>query len=303
MTNAPYAAASKVASPDKATIIIDYGKSISEVYQDVVRYYAGIENSLDILCMDASFGGQVGGEELPSWCPNWSLPFGKDRPHPTGPMIYSNKSQSHWLGKEKSKTRSCFDDKSGYDERGDWSDLNWLKGVSDIRDGLYCSDRHNEQIAAHSWRMLTLTGHIFAVVTGGALWQDFTTYQNSIITVILTRQPFYGRRRAEDITRVDTLPKPQLFSNRDHQKQPRYNKGLDGVHWYMSGKAPRIDDVVVSAEKTSLTLILRPQPEQSQYKFVGVVENPGYELLSEMEMEMEMEMESASDSPSCLHIV
>ena len=196
MTNAPYATSSKVALSDKTMITVDYGKSVSEVYQDVVRYYARVDNSLEILCMDASFGGQVDGEGLPSWCPNWSLPFGKDRPYNTRSMIRSReKSQSDVPeppGIEQSMRsigRSRSDDGSDYDGRRDWSDLSTGHEISrrtQEGDETHYIDPHEDLIAAQSWRMLNLTGYVFAVVTGATLWQDFTTYQNTIITADAT---------------------------------------------------------------------------------------------------------------------
>lgn len=68
-----------------AGIQINYNKSIKEVYADVLkldleRYgsLAVLENMLLVVprgIVDSTLGGQVRGEHLPSWCPNWSVPF------------------------------------------------------------------------------------------------------------------------------------------------------------------------------------------------------------------------------------
>ncbi|KAK5689673.1 hypothetical protein LTR17_026177 [Elasticomyces elasticus] len=53
-------------------LIVDYHKSISEVYEDVVRYVMARDQSLDILLLDGAYGGLIEGSRLPSWCPDFS---------------------------------------------------------------------------------------------------------------------------------------------------------------------------------------------------------------------------------------
>ena len=64
---------------------IDYTKTAAEVYQDVMKYYVSVEGSLGVFVRlsqsyrrnskECIFGGQVDGWDLPSWCPNWSIPW------------------------------------------------------------------------------------------------------------------------------------------------------------------------------------------------------------------------------------
>ena len=264
MTNAKYAAVSKVAVCDKETIPVDYGKSISEVYQDVVRYYAVKDNTLDILCMDASFGGQVGGQELPSWCPNWSLPFGKERPYELQTF-------------RKRTRRSRSDDGSGPDERRDWSDINASEETLSGSHAVYSSggDYQYDPIAIPSWRVLSLTGYVFATVTRAALWQDRTTYQNSLITVEYTH-PHRKKKKAKAAATVEKWSDEGLCPQQDKRGQSRYKGELGGSDWCVSGKIPRISDVLVIVGWVSRPLVLRAQAEESQYKFIGVVVQPEY---------------------------
>ncbi|KAK3648614.1 hypothetical protein LTR56_007441 [Elasticomyces elasticus] len=53
-------------------LIVDYHKSISEVYEDVVRYVMARDQNLDILLLDGAYGGLIEGSRLPSWCPDFS---------------------------------------------------------------------------------------------------------------------------------------------------------------------------------------------------------------------------------------
>lgn len=60
----------------KQAFTIDYTKSIAEVFADAAKF--DLEEdlfALRFLLLDASFGGTVKGERLPSWCPNWSEKF------------------------------------------------------------------------------------------------------------------------------------------------------------------------------------------------------------------------------------
>lgn len=58
-------------------LIIDYTRSTSQVFQDVVRYLTNRDRCLEVLCLVESFGGQPiqgkGGHDvgLPTWTPDW----------------------------------------------------------------------------------------------------------------------------------------------------------------------------------------------------------------------------------------
>ncbi|KAK5170408.1 uncharacterized protein LTR77_004996 [Saxophila tyrrhenica] len=74
-------------------LVIDYKKSISSVFQDIVRYAIRIAMCLDVLAVlwrgpggeefGVSFGGTIDDEELPSWCPNLSQPLRQRVPYDT----------------------------------------------------------------------------------------------------------------------------------------------------------------------------------------------------------------------------
>ncbi|KAK4898429.1 hypothetical protein LTR27_004026 [Elasticomyces elasticus] len=51
---------------------VDYHKSVSKVFQDVVRYVVARDHDLDILLLDGTYGGIIAGQQLPSWCPDFS---------------------------------------------------------------------------------------------------------------------------------------------------------------------------------------------------------------------------------------
>ncbi|KAK3619115.1 hypothetical protein LTR56_024227 [Elasticomyces elasticus] len=60
----------------KASLPIDYRRSVSQVFQDSAIWIMTMHQSLSILLLDATYGGMVDGNTVPSWCPNWSRPFG-----------------------------------------------------------------------------------------------------------------------------------------------------------------------------------------------------------------------------------
>ncbi|KAK5735439.1 hypothetical protein LTR17_008137 [Elasticomyces elasticus] len=53
-------------------LIVDYQKSISEVFEDVIRYVMARDQNLDILLLNGTYGGLIAGNQLPSWCPHFS---------------------------------------------------------------------------------------------------------------------------------------------------------------------------------------------------------------------------------------
>ena len=57
------------------TLPVSYSRTVSQVFQDVVRYHLARDRNLAVLYLEATFGGHVGGVELPSWCPDWSQAF------------------------------------------------------------------------------------------------------------------------------------------------------------------------------------------------------------------------------------
>jgi hypothetical protein len=57
------------------TLKIDYTRSAGEVFQDAARYVMLSDRNCSLLCLDGQYGGMIGNEYLPSWCPNWSKPF------------------------------------------------------------------------------------------------------------------------------------------------------------------------------------------------------------------------------------
>ena len=106
---------------NEAFIAFNYDQSIRQTYIDVVRYYIEPDQCLHILedvyrATDWTknghiFGGKVGEESLPSWCPNWSLPWN-----------YSTGHQHHYcLGSHSvNKIQHPLDPES---------DVLWLRGV------------------------------------------------------------------------------------------------------------------------------------------------------------------------------
>ena len=78
MTTAYRAFTTKVSSP-RTDLHINYGKSAAQVYSDVVRYYVERDKNLAILCLPICYGQDVHGQRLPTWCPNWSVPFETSR--------------------------------------------------------------------------------------------------------------------------------------------------------------------------------------------------------------------------------
>lgn len=60
----------------QSPITIDYSRSASQVFQDAAQYIIHLDANLDLLRTDAVYGGTVDGERLPSWCPDFSQPFG-----------------------------------------------------------------------------------------------------------------------------------------------------------------------------------------------------------------------------------
>ncbi|KAK5681743.1 hypothetical protein LTS10_006276 [Elasticomyces elasticus] len=50
---------------------VNYHKSVSEVFQDVVRYVMARDQNLDILLLSGTYG-RIAGQDLPSWCPDFS---------------------------------------------------------------------------------------------------------------------------------------------------------------------------------------------------------------------------------------
>ncbi|KAK5725866.1 hypothetical protein LTR15_004056 [Elasticomyces elasticus] len=51
---------------------VNYHKSVSEVFQDVVRYVMARDQNLDVLLLNGTYGGLIAGSRLPSWCPDFS---------------------------------------------------------------------------------------------------------------------------------------------------------------------------------------------------------------------------------------
>jgi hypothetical protein len=72
-------------APRLPQLQIDYQKTVSEVYQDVMRFHVQCNRNFDIFmklwgtsCTSSRttiFGGEIDGHRIPSWCPNWSLPW------------------------------------------------------------------------------------------------------------------------------------------------------------------------------------------------------------------------------------
>jgi len=53
---------------------VEYSKSVSEVYQDVVKYFINRDRNLDILSILLTHRNAVSDAELPSWVPDWHVP-------------------------------------------------------------------------------------------------------------------------------------------------------------------------------------------------------------------------------------
>lgn len=57
-----------------SAMIIDYGSSVSEVYQRLAKYHINKTRSLDILCILSNHRGRSSGD-LPSWTADWRIPI------------------------------------------------------------------------------------------------------------------------------------------------------------------------------------------------------------------------------------
>lgn len=62
--------------PREPCFTIDYRKSASEVFQDLAVYVMKRDKALNVLYLDARFGGTVDNQDLPSWTPDWRRPTG-----------------------------------------------------------------------------------------------------------------------------------------------------------------------------------------------------------------------------------
>jgi len=54
---------------------VDYHKSVSEVYQDVVKFFVNRDRNLDILSILLTHRNSVSDRDLPSWVPDWRVPI------------------------------------------------------------------------------------------------------------------------------------------------------------------------------------------------------------------------------------
>ena len=81
MTNAKHSGATSPDLSEDPFLLVNYNRSISQVYQDILYYYIEQGETLRIfflLCIEgATFGGEAGNERLPTWCPNLSIPWGR----------------------------------------------------------------------------------------------------------------------------------------------------------------------------------------------------------------------------------
>lgn len=69
-TSPPVARLNSITTP----FPIDYSKSISEVYQDVVKYFINRDRNLDILSILLTHRNASSDDDLPSWVPDWRVP-------------------------------------------------------------------------------------------------------------------------------------------------------------------------------------------------------------------------------------
>ena len=81
MTNAKHGGATNPDLSDDPFLLVNYNRSISQMYQDVLYYFIEQGETLRIfflLCIEgATLGGEAGNERLPTWCPNLSIPWGR----------------------------------------------------------------------------------------------------------------------------------------------------------------------------------------------------------------------------------
>lgn len=61
-------------SLDVASFPVDYSKSVSEVYQDTVKYFINRDRNLDILTLLLTTRNTRSATDLPSWVPDWRVP-------------------------------------------------------------------------------------------------------------------------------------------------------------------------------------------------------------------------------------
>jgi hypothetical protein len=142
---------------------IDYSRNASQVYQDVIKFYARSSGCVDIfmvlrvarLSLDHTtlFGGQVNGYRIPSWCPNFSMPWEFGRSRKMSPMIV-NELFFDYTSKQKRADNQAFF------ERSFTSEILHVKGIQLAR----VEDRNTVQhtgkdktfitIRVHPWRRL-----------------------------------------------------------------------------------------------------------------------------------------------------
>ncbi len=76
LARVPMTTIAQTPSPESTTLpfTVDYSKSVSEVYQDVVKYFINRDRNLDILSILLTHRNAASDAELPSWVPDWRVP-------------------------------------------------------------------------------------------------------------------------------------------------------------------------------------------------------------------------------------
>ena len=76
LARVPMTTTAETPAPDLRTLTfpVDYTKSVSEVYQDVVKYFVNRDRNLDILSILLTHRNSSSDNDLPSWVPDWRVP-------------------------------------------------------------------------------------------------------------------------------------------------------------------------------------------------------------------------------------
>jgi hypothetical protein len=126
----------------------DYSRNASQVYQDVIKYYVRSSGNLEIfrflwgarfsLDHTTFFGGQVNGYRIPSWCPNFNMPWqiGHSR---TKSLMISSEPYIENISKKKREENEAFF------ERSFTSEILHVRGIQLARVGDSRSTVHTDK--------------------------------------------------------------------------------------------------------------------------------------------------------------
>ncbi|KAJ5777038.1 hypothetical protein N7520_000284 [Penicillium odoratum] len=81
LARVPMTAGNAIPAPDTRApaFPVDYHKSVSEVYQDVVKFFINRDRNLDILSILLTHRNSASNRDLPSWVPDWRVSISEIR--------------------------------------------------------------------------------------------------------------------------------------------------------------------------------------------------------------------------------